>query len=518
MGYSVYVIDNDLPASVPEAQRLEIVDTAELNASNLRLLLRNVAWKDPVVKDLITKLLDETGSDGGNKWEVSGFTNPFFCLNAINDGKFRADLIVFDWEYPGAQTGASTTSESALQQILENTFSLVFIFSGVDKRSEIEQVLSSKPFEKFKDRLIYLDKVSSASNQCSLLLSEADARYRKNFSFKFAKTLRRRSVQCADQILSEMGRATLNDVSNLLSVDGKSGKKDFVDFLTERFRASLADISLYSLLDEMTTIVESEDKVVQDVEMPVARTADPEPINQYTDMASSVWSYRLYFGQDPGDDLVRRGDILQHNGEYLLVCSADCDLGRLWNKCLGIVNTIGLYPVQADSAALMNWLTLSAKSQELSKGNWSSMLNNLGGLAVGPFILPLVPLEGFTNFVAIPRDIQSHKLTTPSGWDTFTKKQKQDQSLHYKYWPDAKRICTVAEPFLTPVIQHILSTIAGYGVPDYPPVMQALLKKAMEDFGKSVQSAIDAIVPPVASIAIVPPMAPIVAAKLSETA
>lgn len=57
MAYSVYVIDNDIPASTPEAQQLEIIDTVELNASNLRLLLRNATWKDPVVKALISRLL-----------------------------------------------------------------------------------------------------------------------------------------------------------------------------------------------------------------------------------------------------------------------------------------------------------------------------------------------------------------------------------------------------------------------------------------------------------------------------
>jgi hypothetical protein len=501
MGYSVYVIDNDLPASCTEAQNLEILDTAELNASNLRLLLRNVTWKDPVVKSLVTKLLDETGSDGGSKWEVSGFTNPFFCLNAISDGKFRADLIVFDWEYPGAQTGASTTSESALLQILKTTFCLIFIFSGVDKSSEIEQVLNSEPFEKFKDRLFYLDKVLDAKDQCSALLSMADARYKKNFSFKFAKTLRKRAVRCADEILSEMGRASLNDVTNLLMLDEKAGKKDFIDFLAERFRASLADSSVYALVDEMISIVENRansPRVSVDAEVSSGVETKTDSL---TSVASSVWSYRLYFGQDTGDDLVRRGDVVQHKDRFVLVYSADCDLGRLWHKCLGFVNTIGLHPLQSTNSQLKDWLTLSRKTEDLLKSAPSSLLGNIGQLPVGPFVLPIVPFEkSFTNFIAIPRDIQSQQLTTPTGWDEFTKKQKQDESLHYEYWPGAKRICTIAEPFLTPVIQHILNTIAGYGVPDYPPVMQVLLKKAMEDFGNNTQGPIAAVLPTAASI------------------
>jgi hypothetical protein len=39
--------------------------------------------------------------------------------------------------------------------------------------------------------------------------------------------------------------------------------------------------------------------------------------------------------------------------------------------------------------------------------------------------------------------------------------------MKYEYWPGAMRICTVSEPFLTPVVQHVLNTMGGIGVPDY---------------------------------------------------
>jgi hypothetical protein len=54
--------------------------------------------------------------------------------------------------------------------------------------------------------------------------------------------------------------------------------------------------------------------------------------------------------------------------------------------------------------------------------------------------------------------------------------------MKYSYWPGAARVCTISEPFLTPVIQHILNTMGGIGVPDYNEPMKNILKKILDDF------------------------------------
>jgi hypothetical protein len=485
MRYTVYIIDNDIPASLPEAQRFGILDTSMLNAANLRLLLGEVTWRDEVVKTLTSTLLGEMEIDGVTpKWDVFGFTSPFFCLNAIDDGTFRADLVVFDWEYPGTQTGSATNSENALRQLLEKTFCLVFVFSGADKKEEIAAVLAKAEFEKYKERLYPLDKIAESSDQSALLLYTANEMYKSNFSFKFAQMLRKRSVQCADQILSEMGKASLNDVRNLLGVEETGGKKEFIDFLAERFRASLASASIYALIDEMTvaegkTGTGNEDP---DAHEDMALPGDGDTATDSTSIVSSVWSYRLYFRQDTGDDLLRRGDIVQVGDKYIMICSADCDLSRHWLKNLGIINGICLYPLEQSNASLTDWLA-RCLPKKLSKSTPKSLLDNFGDLSDGPFILPFVPLENsLRSFVAIPRDVLSEKIAPPSGWETMTRQQKMDHSMRYEYWPGAKRICTIAEPFLTPAIQHVLNTIGGVGVPDYPSAMKSILEKILEDF------------------------------------
>ena len=463
MRYSVCIIDNDIPAPGSEAQSCGIVDSELLNASNLKLLLLKEAWRDEVIKNLTQTLLEQRGTDGiSPKWEVCGFTNPTFYINAIDNGFFRSDLVIFDWEYPGAQAGSGTDPESQLKEILERTFCLVFIFSKADKKAEIEAILAKPEFQQYKERLEYLDKTVDGTDQTVALLLKAERMYADNFSFKFASTLRKKAIQSADKILSDMGKASLNDVKNHVVV-GHGGKKDFVDFLTERFRASLAGKDIYDLVEEIPPLSTG--------------TAAPD-----AELAAKVWSYRLYFQHETGDDMVRRGDVVKIDNSYSLVLSADCDLGYFWKKNLGIINTVVLHELDPSNSTLKNWLTLCVKPDKIS-GKISSLLGTIGELSAGPFVLPFVPVNGVTkNFIAVPKDLISKKITLPSGWSTFTEKQKKEDSMKYSYWSGAARICTMSEPFLTPVIQHILNTMGGIGVPDYPEHMKGILKKVLDDF------------------------------------
>jgi len=441
-----------------------VIDNKLLNGSNLRLLLQVETWEDDVVKKLTSTLLEGKDSDGVSpKWDVYGLTNPSFYLNAINEGSFRSDLIVYDWEYPGSQSGNATSAESTLKEILDRTFCLIFIFSKADKKSEIDALIASPSFHVYKERLRYLDKANEENvDQTSTLLQAADAMYSSNFSFKFASMLRTQTIQCADKILSDMGRSSLNDVKNLIVV-GVGGKKDFVDFLAERFRTSIAGKKIYALINE---IPGAEDG---------AAVLDQS-------LAADIWSYRLYFQQENGDDLVRRGDIVKTEKEFLLILSADCDLGRLWSKNLGMINAVSMHELDNANSTLKKWLSVCIGSAKL-KSSHGSLLANIEGLSDGPFVLPFVPFDGkLKNFVAIPKDLTSKRIPTPSTWDKLEKKQKKNAPMQYSDWPEARRICTISEPFLTPVILHILNTIGGNGVPDYPDQMKNVLTEILNAF------------------------------------
>jgi hypothetical protein len=467
--YSVCVIDNDIPAAGTQAQGHGIKDTELLNGSNLQLLLDKETWPDGVIKSLIETLLSDRQVDGVSpKWQVFGVTNPSLYVNNINDGCFRADVIVFDWDYPTAQGGMD--SESILKEILERSFCLVFIFSGADKKEEIEAILAKPEFQEFKGRLHYLDKSVDGAGQAGILVQRVEEMNTGNFSFKFANILRKKSVQSMDGILCDMGKASLNDIKNHVAI-GDSGKKDFVDFMAERFRATIAGRDIYDLVDQIPA--------------PAGGAAAPDEA-----MASKVWSNRLYFHRENGDDLIRRGDVVKVGTEYYLILSADCDLGRFWKKNLGIVNGVVLHPLENSNAELRKWLTLCTKPKDLADGNFQHLLDNVGKSSEGPFVLPFVPVgNGQMNFIALPKDILSNRVGLPAAFSTLNEKARSQQAIRYPHWTGAERICTISEPFLTPVIQHVLNALGGYGVPDYPDHMATILKKVLTDFNAAGAAA-----------------------------
>lgn len=460
MRYSVCVIDDKIPASGVEGIR----DSDLLNASNLQMMLQQeVLWTDEVIKNLVRTLLEQKDVDNvTSKWDVYGFTNPSFFINTLDGGLIRFDIVVFDWEYPGTGSGAGIDPENILKEILAKTFCLVFIFSGADKEQEIKVILAKPEFQEYKERLEYLNKNVSGTDQTNTLLQKAEEMYANNFSFRFASMLRKKAVQSTDKILSDMGKASLNDVKNDVVI-GDGGKKDFIDFLTERFRTELAGKDIYDLVDQIPE--------------PTAGATAPDEA-----LAAKVWSYRLYFHRETGDELVRRGDIVKIGDSFRLVLSADCDLGYFWKKNLGIINTVALHELDRSNSGLKDWLTLCVKPEKIPS-KVASLLGTIGELSEGPFILPFVPISGeVKNFIAIPKDLISTRITVPSGWSGFTEKQKKQDSMKYSYWPDAERICTISEPFLAPVIQHVLNILGGNGVPDYPEHMKVILKKILDDF------------------------------------
>jgi hypothetical protein len=163
---------------------------------------------------------------------------------------------------------------------------------------------------------------------------------------------------------------------------------------------------------------------------------------------------------------------------------------RFWAKNLGIINAVALHELDQSNATLRAMLAICVKP-DLAKPLLGSLLGKIGNLSEGPFVLPFVPagVAGLKNFVAIPKDLVSKRVPTPTGWNDLGKEAKKSHPMKYAYWAGALRLCTVSEPFLTPVIQHVFNTIGGAGVPDYPEHMKEILKKILEDFNAAPVAA-----------------------------
>jgi hypothetical protein len=391
MRYSICIIDDAFPTESFDF----ITDTELLNSSNLKFLLdqKDVPWREKVLKELVEDLNKEQTEDGQPQWKIYGYKNPKLFLNNLEDDLFRTEVIIYDWDYPGSGTGSGLNSEDTLLEILESTFSLLFIFSGADKEDEIKRVITSEKFERFKERLFYLDKKEGKSGQTDLLLTQVQSITEENFSFNFAKTVRNKALQSIDKFLSDIGKATLNDVKNNVFIN-KSVKKDFIDYLTENFKMNLSSTDIYNIVDQIP-------------DMGTGNSVDPKIVER-------MWSYRLYFLPSFGDDLVRCGDIIEKNGNYHLVISTDCDITRFWKKNLGVVNYINLYDITNENKKLEDRLSLCNDISNLKDlKSLNSLLSTPKGFSEGPFILPFVPYnDDFKFFLAFPKEINFDEINS----------------------------------------------------------------------------------------------------------
>lgn len=457
MKYSICVIDDEIPAAGVEGIR----DTELLNSSNLSYLMlqEEKPWTDSILRNLIQTLLEEKGEDGTAVWDVYGYTNPSFYINMLDHGTFRPNIVTFDWDYPGS--GPTTNSELLLKDILDRTFSLVFIFSKADKLPEINAVLEKPEFKVYKERVFYLDKAVDGDDQTSTLLKAAKERYDGNFSFRFANTFRIKAAQTVDRILSDMGKASLNDMRNHLLV-GESSNKDFIDFITERFRSSIALSDIYDTFNQIPEVSQG------------GGCLDEGTIK-------NIWSYRLYFRETSGDDLVRCGDIIKINNDYHIVLSADCDLSRFWKKNFGVINLVDLFQLDKTNVVLKEHLTLCLTPGQVYSSGPNNILGQIGDLPEGPFVLPFVPVgNDIVSFIGFPKEIRSQSIIPESDtWNKLSRNDKAKQALRYSFFSGTEKICSISEPFLARLVQHILATISGNGVPDYPPSIKDVIKKIL---------------------------------------
>ena len=449
--YSLCIIDDKIPAM---AGGLD--DTIKLNPSNLHRLLDNEAnWHEKEIMDLMKKSLAEE-----QKWVVNAFTNPSFYINCFEEEFYRPDIIIFDWDYPGLDKPA----EDYLLEILKKSFTIVRVYTRVDQDGSVKKVIESGNFDKFKNRVDILHKEDIDSVE--KLITDIDTLKNNNFSLKFGAELRNKTMYAVDDILVELGKTSIDDVVWLF------GEEDKVDNKRKLSIKDLVEIVINKLRNDLNSCQFG-------LSLPEISTSPARDIDN--DTVIKLWTFRLYY--KPSDNLVRKGDIVKRKNSddsriLYLVLSSDCHLCKFWKKNMGLLTLVPLHRVESNNSALQTRLKLHK-----SEGNYKNKeitptsLTNTTGFE-GPTILPILQLNEnqYPDYLLFPKEIFCEEIPPPPK-DRFDQ-IKNNYPLYYDDmdgFDGDGRIC-ISEPFLTPLVQHILYNITGYGVPDYPKELTDILK------------------------------------------
>lgn len=443
MSYSICVVDDRIPlgkgAFVNAGKRI--------SETTLQMLINETEtqWSESVLKDLVEELIADE-----ENWSVSAFMSPEILIKSMEEEYYLPEFIIYDWDYGKT----SENSEDLLKTILEFSFSMVSIYTASDKK-EVVQSIIDKDFALFKNRIIL--RIKSETNSSSQLLEKIKEYEVSNFAFKFSKDLRSLTHKTLESILIEFGKPDIKEITWLFGdEDGSQNKnlnvKNLSEMIVEKLRNEL-----------ISSNFGSEQPTIDHNYTPKATI----------ELVKTMWSYRLYY--KPKDNIVRKGDIIKKkNGDrktLFLVLSSDCHLKNFWSKNFGFLALVPLHEINKLNTDLLKKLDLYKKKNDLKKLNLNpSSLTNFRPFE-GPTVIPSIPIDDkYINFLLFPKEIFSYEILLPENKpDNYRKAE-----LLYDYiseYEQHQRL-TISEPFITPLVEHILYHISGYGVPDYPSTLQ----------------------------------------------
>ncbi len=432
MKHSVCFIDDKIPVS----QYGEYFnDTDIISGSVIKYLLQqpNTEWSDSVVKSMCEKLLSEP-----QKLAVSAFTSPAFYSNYIKETVYSPEIVIYDWDYnwgPG-----DNQSEEYLLEILQHSFTMVFIFSEQDNIEEITQVTSGGHFKPYKNRLMVVDK--NKKNSVKTILSKFETKEKNNFSFAYGQKMIFESNRAINKVLSDISLLSIENYYASISSKEENGKYffskyDFIDAIIPRYKNELSKFEWREM-----SIKRAKPKIQE---------------------IKAVWAHRLYDNTPSSNVLM--GDIVKNDkGLYYLVISSDCHLERFWKKNGGYVSLIPL--LKMNSAKGKNQVKLLLNNQS----KISSLTNSQSAIT----ILPTVPVatSKYCDFILIPKGIKSIEIKKGDN--------PNEAVLTYDVFAGYSKVVSLLDPFKSPLIQFVMDNISGYGCPDFPPSMQKYLSDCIK--------------------------------------
>lgn len=426
MKHSICFIDDKIPISTYGDFFNE---TDIINGSILKFLLHQegLEWEDPVVKSLCEKLLDEP-----DIWTISAFTSPAFYSNYTESAVFSPEIVVYDWDYdfgPG-----SDSSETYLLKILQESYTMIFVFSGSDSIDEIKQIIQGEKFQTFGDRLGVIDKHDA--NSVNEIFTQIAQKEQKNFSFSYGFEIVRNSNKAINRVLSDISMLSIEDfVASIGEIKNGnsyvSTNENFIDAIVPRFK---------SILRTINTLTEISVKKTDEVDMYNLRR---------------TWSYRLY--DNVITNKVKQGDIIMNSkNECFLVVSSDCHLLKFQKTNFAFLTLIPMFLCGTEMA-------LKVMKRNKADVSLSSLTSNKQSAMT---ILPCVPVnDTFVDYVLMPKGIVSIEIETG----------QKSTDLLYENLIGFKKVTSLSDPFKTPMIHYIFENITGYGCPNYPEALKSNL-------------------------------------------
>jgi hypothetical protein len=469
---SLCILDDKIP--VEKLTEIYINDTSYIDENVLKhcLTLKNEDnsisdWGDINLRNFIDTIKDDTD------YIISGFKNHNFFFSYKEDSLFCPDIVIFDWDMGDSGQDSSTN----LLKLLSSTYCLVAIFTGEDTEEGVSSEISKPEFLEYNHRCFLIKKQDN--NSANILKTKIKER-EKDFSFEFGNEFRKASLSALNDILVELGKVTSDELNHYFNIEDENDLRGFIaekynTFGFGKIKLLLSEGSHWA--DSLLHVVRKKfEKQLSSLNVVSLNKGSKPEINN--DILEKVWSYRLYHKYPDSDKNVRKGDIICKNDKFYLIINSDCHLPYVWWKNLGFVNVIPLELVDSTNKNLEEILSLTPNG---SNRNYKqkSFSERMDSFPDGAFCMPFIPIDkSYKTFLFFAKSLTSLQITKPTLNQNETFKKK---IFTYDLFDDCMRVCTLSEPFLTPIISGILSVIAGHGCPNYSSDTKTLLDNKIKN-------------------------------------
>ncbi|MBN1803302.1 MAG: hypothetical protein JW891_17455 [Candidatus Lokiarchaeota archaeon] len=457
MKYSLCILDDDIPIN----EYLDFMDDKKIiNYSNFKHLLKDEKkWKDTDLLNFVKAIFDKD-------FILTGFTSHSFFFNHIEDSTFfYPEIIIFDWDI----SGQTDDSKDNLLKILTESNSLVGVFTKADKKDEVSTIIDSEDFNDFKERCFIIKKQMTDSHNELYKQIEDKSQY---FSFFFGNKIKKEAAGSIESILSKLSNFTMDNIHEILHIQ-KDNINELIEFIGEKFKNNLSSVNF-----EM-------DKSIEKSSESDTETQDIEAQQKYSTIDKSriycdLWNYRLYY--KPKDDYIRKGDILKIADELFIIITPDCELFRFWTKTRGILNYVKLYDLNTCRTKIVDSYKNSFKLKKLKNiESITSISNSPTNLSASPLLFPYIEIDKeYKYYFLFPKELSFKFIDMPQDYKDITEIKQRDKPLLLSHLK-GQRITTLSEPFLGSVIDHIFSSLKGYGCPDYPDEIRKRLTKQVKE-------------------------------------
>jgi len=469
---SLCILDDKIP--VEQLTDINVKDTGYIDSNIIKhcLTLKNADgspedWGDSNLRNFVDLIKDD------ENYIISGFKNHSFFFNHREDMIFNPDIIVFDWDMGD---GGQNSSKSLLQ-LLSSTYCLVAIFTGEDAEDGVSLELEKPDFIEYKNRCFLIKKQDQDS--ANTLKSKIIER-EKDFSFEFGNEFKKASLNALDNILVDLGKVTSDEINHYFNIEDDN---DLSVFLAEKYHTILNLNGIKIPKSKNKSSIESLRQIVRkkfEKQLATQRTKVKKPNSSHlidNDILEKLWSYRLYNRYNQMDTNVRKGDIVTKDDRFYFVINSDCNLLKFWRKNFGYLNIIPLHLIDEKNEELKGILNLTKDGKKINY-NPSSISNHMNEMPDGAFCLPFVRFnDEYKSFILFSSTITNIKIEAPK----IEKKQLASEAITYSFLKEYTRICSLSEPFLTPLVMNLLNSLAGNGSPDYSNPTKKLLDSKIKN-------------------------------------